>query len=481
MIVYIVMMDTKSTNKESKEIVLSADAGWASAELNRVVFGDARLERRIVRVAEELSGQPQEPINMASSDAAATKGAYRLFNNNRVKADRIIDGHREKTISRMKEEPIVIAIQDTSFFNFSSHKKTIGLGPISERVSNSQGLIVHTTLAVTPTGLPLGILNHRCWARAGYKTPEERKQQERESIEHKESYRWVEALRDVTKMAVHSFSGKIITVADRECDIYEFLQEAEKLNANYVIRSSHNRYLQSESVKYLNDFKKNLAIHGRLEIEAPSSKRKAVLNLRFSEISIRTPGRITRAKNAKGVNCWVVYLDEPLPPPGQEPISWTLLTNIPVESVDDACQRIQWYRRRWSIEDFHKVIKAGCQVEDCRLQTADKLKRYLALFSVIAWRIFWMVHIRRADPTASANLVLTTCEINTICCLKRFKEKKLEPHKLNVRQAVTAIACLGGYLNRKNDPFPGYVVIWRGWQRLSSMTELYESFDSGCG
>jgi Transposase Tn5 dimerisation domain len=132
------------------------------------------------------------------------------------------------------------------------------------------------------------------------------------------------------------------------------------------------------------------------------------------------------------------------------------------------------------MEEFHKTLKSGCTVEDCRLQTAERLKRHLALFSVIAWRLFRMVHIKRTDPDAAAEVALTQSEIKTLCSLKRFKNK-LPSASPTVSQALVAIACLGGYLDRKNDPPPGPTVVRRGWQRLASMTELFESIVPGCG
>jgi Transposase Tn5 dimerisation domain len=223
-----------------------------------------------------------------------------------------------------------------------------------------------------------------------------------------------------------------------------------------------------------------LSSQAKVEIEVPTQNRRAILDLKFTRVDLRPPERITRAKNAFIVTCWVIRVAENTPPDGWEPLSWTLFTNIPIGSAAQAVEKLSWYRRRWSIEEFHKILKSGCSVEDCRLQTAERLKRYFALFCVIAWRLFWMVHIRRAAPDAPAEVALTQSEIGTLCSLKRFKQK-LPPASPTVRQAIIAIACLGGYLNRKNDPPPGPTVMWRGWQRLASMTELYESVVPGCG
>jgi len=271
-------------------------------------------------------------------------------------------------------------------------------------------------------------------------------------------------------------------VADRECDIYEFLLEAERLDAKYVIRACQDRHLQTAEFGTIQGQLASIAPQGQIQLNVPSLGRTATLDLTYAQVGLRPPDRVTTSRKKLGVTCWVVHIHEGTPPDGASPLSWTLLTNVPVESTAQAVQCVLWYKRRWSIEEYHKIIKSGCQVEKCRLETAERLQRFLALFSVIAWRIFWMVHIKRADPNAPAEIVLTHSEIGTLRTLKRFRGKLPLDGVLSVHQALTAVACLGGYLNRKNDPPPGATVLWRGWQRLASMAEVYESMvNSECG
>jgi hypothetical protein len=457
----------------------ACDSGWAEGEFEGVELGDARLERRLIRVVEDLSGQPEYPVNQACEDAAATKAAYRLFDNDKVNAEKIFTAHRAKTIRRMRQEPVVLAIQDTTFFNFTGHKKTRGLGPIGDKSAKLQGLILHSTFAVTPSGLPLGVLTHDCWARTGFR--ENEFTHEELPIEEKESYRWVETLREVSQLSVSQRNSRVVTLADRECDIYEFLLEAQLRNAKYVIRAAHNRYVLDSEHKYIHDGIRATPVRGQMEVTVPSQQRTAVANVRFSAITLCAPERLTKSKNKLNVVGWVIYVEEVKPPAGVEAISWMLLTNVPVTSLDHAVERVSWYRRRWSMEEFHKMLKSGCMVEKSRLQTAERLKRYIALFCVIAWRIFWLAHIQRANPSAPAEVALTQAEIGTLRSLKRFTGRFQQSTAMTVRQAVIAIACLGGYLNRKNDPPPGAITVWRGWQRLASMSELYESIVPGCG
>jgi hypothetical protein len=460
-------METENTHSTVK-----VDSGWSLREFQTLNLGDARIERRLRKVAEDLSRQPASPINQASRDNAATKAAYRLFQNEKLGSDKIIAAHRDQTLARMKGEEVVLCNQDTTYLNFSTHKATTGLGPIGDKKSNPQGLVMHSSLAVTPRGLPLGVLTLKCYARDGHIDPEASKKR---VLEDKESYRWIKTLQQVSGIP------NIVMQGDRENDIYEYLVEAERLNVKYNIRSCNDRGINNPEYTLLQTFLCESAPKGEIEIDLPRENRRATMEVRYSQIEIRPPSRITKSKIAKGVSCWVVQIKEINCPEGSTPVSWTLLTNVPVMTIDDAIERITWYKRRWAIEEYHRIIKSGCTVEQCRLETAERLVRYITLFAVIAWRIFWMVHIARTDPNAPAEVVLTSSEVGTLKTLKRFKKLLPAEKPINVRNAIIAIACLGGYLNRKNDPPPGPTALWRGWQQLSTMAELYESIDGGCG
>jgi hypothetical protein len=464
---------------EKLEVSLSADAGWAQFELGGVSLGDARLERRLRRVAEELSTQPQYPINQASPDVAAAKAAYRLFDNEKVTSEKVFSAHQERTVARMRAEPVVLAVQDTTFLDYSGHKKTRGLGPIGNNGTavKLQGLVLHSTLAVTPKGLPLGLLSHRCWTREGFCHSERTRDQR--AFSDKESSKWVGALEEVSSLSIAT-ETQVVHVADRESDIYYFLCAAHEAKAHYLVRSCCDRPLVGDECGTMREQLAQRPADGVVEMEIPSLKRRAQLEVRFASITVRPPHRVPVAKKVP-LRCWVVQVVEMEPPPKETPLSWTLLTNVAVTTLDEAIERLSWYRRRWAIEEFHKVLKSGCTVEDCRLQTGERLKRYVALLSIVAWRIFWMVHIARADPQAPATVVLSQSEVETLCSLERFKERLPPPDKLTVKKALAAIGALGGHLLRKNDPPPGTEAVWRGWQRLASMVELYESMTKRCG
>jgi len=314
------MEDREHTNDgEAGTEVKRADEGWTRSDLDKVGLGDCRLERRLRCVAEDLSRQPEYPINVASNDAASTKAAYRLFDNERVTADKILSCHLTKTLSRMQNESVVLAIQDTSYFNFTSHKKTEGLGPIGDSSAMLQGLILHSTFAVTPSGLPLGVLSHDCWAREGFCNSDVFSAGR--PLVEKESFKWVKALREVTSLPTAK-ETTVVHVADRECDIYEFLREAHGINAKYVIRACQDRCLEYSESTHIQEHIKTLEPKALIELHVPTQKRRVTLEMRFSPITLKAPSRIAKVERLP-VNCWVVHVSELNPTPDFEPLSWT--------------------------------------------------------------------------------------------------------------------------------------------------------------
>lgn len=427
------------------------------------------------RVAEDLAARPQAPLNQASEDWAATKAAYRLFENAKVSAEKIFAAHGTNTVQRMSQHEVVLAIQDTTSLNYSPHPQTTGLGPIGDSRSAAHGLMLHSTLVVTAAGLPLGLLTHELWARAGYKeqSPRERKNT---AIEEKESYRWITALQKTAKIAPAATT--VVTLCDREADIYEFLAEAQRLEAQFVVRAAWDRHLHHPDYPRLWPLLEAQTIAGYVTLDLPPRKtrpaRTARLAVRFTLVPLAPPQRHRAAVSVplSRLSVYAVHVKELAPPPDEPAVEWMLLTNVPVLSFADACERVAWYRNRWHVEEFHKILKSGCRVESCRLQTAQRLIRYVTLTSVVAWRLYWFTHINRTEPTAEATTILSAEEIATLQTLGAgIATPSNSP--LTVRDAIRRIAKLGGFLGRRRDGEPGITVIWRGWQRLSDLALMW--------
>ena len=449
------------------------EQAWSEEEFSGLDLGDERLNRRLKEVAGRLAASPQAPINQAQEDWAATKAAYRLFQNDRVSPSAILKPHEQRTLQRMSGEAVVLAVQDTTFFNYDSHTKTVGLGPIGDSVANSRGLIMHSVHCVAAaSGAPLGMLWSKIWARDGYKKLVE-KEIRKIPVKDKESGRWIEALRAIN--ALKPQNTKVIAVGDRENDIYDFFHAAASIGANFVVRAAHNRALVGEEKhQYLKNYVTEQRIAGTYPVQVPKKnsrqKRKAHLEVRFAQVTLCRP---TNRKSSPGPrpSVFVISAIEVNPPKSEDKVEWLLVTNVPVHNFEDAQERIQWYQHRWQIEVFHKILKSGCKVERCRLQTAKRLARFITLMCVVAWRIFWMTHLKRTSPRASATTILTSNEIKTLVALDS-RSRNPAPNQYSVAQAVVAIAKLGGFLARSYDRNPGPEVIWRGWTSLQDAAAL---------
>lgn len=461
-----------------------AEREWSKSEFQKIDLGDVRLNERMHRIAGELAAAPAAPINQASEDWAATKGAYRFFQNERATSEAILSPHRDRTVERMRGERTVIAIQDKTFINYTGHKKTSGLGPIGDKASESLGLIAQTVLIVTPLGLPLGLLEQTIWGRNGYKEKTNRKRWNR-PIEEKESYQWIKSLEDTNTSAP---SGtRVITVCDRECDVYEFFVVATRISAPFVIRASANRHLENSEFPRLWEHLEAENVSGNYQlVVSPTDERKGrkcTVEVRFAEVTLGPTSRPCSSSfhPMPPVPLYAVHVVEVDPPVGEEKIEWMLLTNVAVTSMEDALERIAWYKCRWQIETFHKILKSGCTVEQCRLQTEKRLSCYITLMSIVAWRIFWMTHLKRVDPKAPATMVLTQNELRTLVTLDT-KNPKPPSLDITVAQAIVAIAKLGGFLARLHDKNPGPTTIWRGWTRLQDAALLGAViFQESCG
>ncbi|MHB1781031.1 IS4 family transposase [Acidithiobacillus sp.] len=464
---------------------------WVRQEFARADLRDKRLDRRLVKTAEYLAKSPGSPINEACGAWASTQAAYRLFNNPKASAAGILKPHWEATATRMAGcgGPVLV-MQDTVFFSYGRHVKTRGLGPIGKsNAAHDRGLIMHNALAFTTSGVPLGIVSQNIWARR--EIPEEDYQEKIErlqvtAIEEKESAKWLVALKETIERAPSGVP--VITVADRESDFFEFLTQAQDLQAHYLIRARTDRKLVPEDsagcTRMLEALSDTPAL-GSMTIEVPGNgsrkARTAHIEVRRARVSIPPPPRRGAAKASgatEPVTVTLIGATESSPPAGTQAISWVLLTNLVVEDFASATEKVRWYGRRWGIETWHKVLKSGCKVEDCLLEEAERLKRYLTLFSIIGVRLMHVTYLARAHPDRPATEVFSEEEAlpaeRPVEALYIRVTKALAPTDPapTLREMVRMLGRLGGHLGRKGDGEPGVLVLWRGW------TSLYETVET---
>jgi len=418
----------------------------------------------VVRV---LSEHPSESVPEATSGASESQSIYRFWSNEQVKSSQILESHRAAVVARGHQAGVVLAIQDTTDFNFSSHRHTQGLGFINQ--SEQQGIKVHSCLAVSGAGEPLGLLSQFCWVRA--QRSGKRGQRRKLPIEQKESYRWLQS----AAAAEQGFSSEVqvIHIGDREADIFELFAQPRRPNSELLIRATHNRKVRHE-LDYLLPTLNQSPILGSicLELERNPTRpaRTAHLQLRALQITLEVPRNHPKPHSLKPVTLNAILVEEPvLPADGSPPIRWLLLTTLAIETFEQAWQCVQWYALRWLIERFHYTLKSGCRFEQLQLQTQARLLNALATYAIVAWRLMSLTYQARLNPDAPCDGVLQPGEWRL---LRRKFEPKNRSRKIpTLHQAIVWIARLGGFLARKGDGEPGLKTLWRGIGVLHHLLE----------
>lgn len=471
--------------------------GRIGDELAGVDLGDQRLNTRSRKIIEALAVDSKGSINAAFEDWSDTLAAYRLFDNPAVTPEAILQPHLQATLARIATEPVVLIAQDTTELDFSKHP------PKDARCltkANRFGLYQHTHLAVTPAGLALGVVGVAWFDRAAESLG---KSLERRGlpIEEKESFRWLEGARLARALSEQCPGTQIVSLADREADIYEiFLEIQEHKSAggagrvDYLIRSKENRFLNQRvppaehGTRYamyrkLRDEVRDGPVRSRKTIELSATPRRearaAELEIRAQTVTLRHP------KNRAGlpeVTCQVVHVlevGEACLGLGEEegPIEWWLITSLPVDSVEEIERVVAYYQGRWTIEVYFRTFKTGCQIEEIQLETNARLKNCLAFYVIIAWRVLHLTMLNRTEPDAPCTTAFADEEWQPVWCVTKKRKLPKKPPRLG--EFLRLLASLGGYNNRRGERPPGPQPIWTGLRRMADLSLAWLTFGPG--
>lgn len=444
---------------------------WAAKELSQVDLGDARRNKRLIRLVEDLAAQPATSVPQACGNIAATSAAYDFWKSPYFQPSDIRNAHTISTIKRIKEHQVILAIQDTTNIDVTNHPATKGIGYLDNR--KSSGLKVHSTLGATSNGVPLGIIDQQVWAREPENLGIAKKRRQRETKE-KESQRWLDGLEVTQKLIPPDI--QVVTIADSEADIFDLFNQKRPGNSHLLIRGTHNRKVD-HCAKYLHLAIRQIPPGGQLTVEVKRSPehsaRSAHLTIQFATFDILVPLHHIGRSQLKPVKLQVILASEENPPSGSQPISWLLITSLEVNRLEDAARYIRWYTYRWLIERYHYVLKSGCGIEKLQLETARRLEMALATYTIVAWRLLWLTYEARANPMQPCDTVLETYEWQSLCAT--INKNPIPPKKPpSLREAVGMIALLGGFLGRKSDGEPGIKTIWRGLRRLHDIAATWK-------
>lgn len=452
------------------------NSGWIEEETAGCKFKDKRHGKRFKNLLTQLWQGIGESVPFACQDWSNTKAAYRFFSNADISEKEILQGHFQSTQERFsKSKDPILVLQDTTTFSYQRDKpELIGITHLLHHgnlFAKSQehtqcGIQMHSSLAVTTNGLPLGLAAIKFWTRKKFKGTNALKKHinpTRISIKKKESYRWLESMQESTKLL--NEPNRCIHIGDRESDIYELFCTAQELGTNFLVRTCVNR-LAGEGKHTIADEMNEIKVKCTHRLEVQDNKgnfTQAILEIKYRRIKVLPP--IGKQKEYPELWLTVIHAEERGTPKNRDKISWKLMTNLSVTSSKEAIEKLNWYSLRWKIETFHKILKSGCKAESSKLRTANRLVNLLAVFCILSWRVFWMTMINRCDPNASATLALTNNEIKILTYLTKSKTKTNQ----KISDFINKIARLGGYLGRKSDPPPGNIVMWRGLSRLTDI------------
>jgi len=479
----------------------SARSGLEPATVRRHQVRRRPTFKRVVKMAAAMATAPDQSLPGQHEDWADLKAAYRFFNNPKVTPQRIQEAHRGHVRAACASHARILAIQDGSELDYTTHRSVTGLGFVGG--DTGRGLLQHSTLAVTTDGRLLGVLHQIWWKRVRTAEGETRRQRQARETE---SDLWATSIRAVGTLGD---STRVIHVCDRGADDFGTLQAAYDEGAGFLIRAKHDRYVNDGSDR-LWSLLSCRPIGGYREIEVPARPaqgktpaqpaRRAKPALRWTKVELCPPRNDPRYRTPLSV--FAIYVSEVDPPPGVEAVEWMLLTSETVETVEDANAMVTWYTHRWTIEKWHKATKTGCRLEAAQLKSAEGLERLAALLAVVAVRLVQLRDLAQADlsdragsPTHSwtstpsmtspsdSSLSVSPPDDSPAALQAELPWEWIlvvshlahcRPEELTPRVFWLTLAKRGGFLARKSDGLPGWQTIWKGWNKVMPLVQGLE-------
>jgi len=448
--------------------------------LGQAIFGHAELgdQRRTARLVETFNLMQRHPggtLPDKLSSPADLRAFYRLCDNDDVTHAAIIAAVREYTFAKIAEHPgDVLLLHDATELDFSTlYSLADDLGQIGTGLN--RGFICQNVLAVAPvTGEVLGLVDQILHRRD--EKPDNETLTESRTRETRESLLWLQGTKHLPTDA------KLIDVGDQGSDTFEFLEHESKSGRRFVVRACRSRKIYAghepiDRTRYLKEYAESLPELGRftMDVQAQSGRKPrkdAEFILRGAAVLVCPPHAKHGNHGDDPLPLYVVQVTEANPPAGEKAIAWTLLTNEPVVTFEEAWRVTGWYERRWIIEEYHKAKKSGCQIEDMQFTTTERLEPAIALLSVVA---VTLLNLRDASRRVDAKTSLATTILapDYVEVLGLWRYRKLR-HDMTIHDFFFALARLGGHQNRKRDRAPGWLVLWRGWTKLQAMLDGYD-------
>lgn len=462
-----------------------------SEEFVECQFGDARLTSRIKKLSNQTAQKPNLSIPAALTSKADLEACYRFFDNECVTPERILQPHIARTYQRMSNCPYVLLVQDTTELDLTRPNQQVrGAGPMD--CDSRRGAFFHPIMAFEDGGVPLGLVGQISWTRGEISDAtkvEKNAERKRTPIEEKESYRWLQGFQAAERAAVACPQSTCVCVGDSESDIYDVFAAAiacKQENLHVLVRAGQKRNTTEqqdwgEQIRQTPSIgTQAVSVRERKEkIKASQSPRSRSREARTAEVEIRKATiEICRPAHAdqrlaKTIRVNVVLVEEANPPVRADPISWMLVTTLPIATDEDVQTILSSYCTRFQIEVYFRTLKSGCRIEERRFETIDRVLNCLAFYSVVAWRVMYVCHLGRECPDLDCEVLFEPSEWKSVYTILKLELPKQGCPKLN--DLVRAIARLGGFINRPKN-HPGTQTLWIGLQRTYDLSNAWNAF-----
>ena len=447
---------------------------WAEEQFGNCRLGDKRRTRRLVRFAEQICRNPSGNTPMQTQRWSDCKAAYRLISQDDVTFEAITGPHYEAT--RANAPNTTLLLNDTTEIDYGYESVVEGLSPVG---NGSCGFHLHNCLMVGPEGDVQGLagqmIRHRKLAPKN-ESRTDRLKRDRESLLWR---RMVEAVGPPPEGA------QWIDVCDRGADDFEvycqmlfsqhqWVVRAQHLHRNILLDGSENKQPLRDVVVQLPEQEMQYELRYRSKTYGA---RTATMDVRFGAITMPAPqlkSPWVRQQGISEITMYVVEAREANPPRGVEPLHWILYTSLPVNQFEQAWKVLEYYEKRWVVEEFHKALKTGCRLDERQYRSSDRLETIAGLLSIVAVRLLQLRSAARANPNAPAKSVLPKIWIDVLKTLR--PRTKVETVGAFYRQ----LAGLGGHLLRKSDGEPGWLTIWRGFNSLNLAIQAIQNYNK-CG
>jgi hypothetical protein len=447
---------------------------WAQQQFGSCDLGDVRRTRRLVKFAARVAADPDAGTPEQTERWSDLKAAYRLIDNDDVTFDAIAGPHWEQI--RHRETGTWLISCDTTQVDFGVTNRATGLGPLGK--GHGRGFLLHSGLMIHPeTEEVIGLAGQKIRYRKSVPKKESRT---RRLARDRESLVWGELIEQIGPAPE---GVQFIDVCDRGADNFEVYCRLLLNRHDWIIRAQHlsRKIVHQEQKMPLEDYLGTLPLGGTYELSYRSKKhgtRTAKIEVRFGTVAMPTPQHRSPWLKELGITLIamnVVEVREVNPPKGIEPLRWVLLTSLPVTSFHRAWTVIEYYEKRPIVEEFHKALKTGCRVEQRQYETSDRLEAITALLSVTAIRLLQLRSAARETPERAAEEVVPS---QWVTVLRRLRHgRRIE----TVRNFYRELAGLGGHMLRKCDGEPGWITLWRGFEKLHFALRAIRDYRKRCG